>query len=195
MSDESLVNQLFKDKFGYTASTFCHAPDRVNLIGDHTDYNDGFVFPAAINFGTNIAASRRDDLTVHIYAHDCDAQSTHFVLHQFSFDADKMWSNYVQGTLQALMTIFPDIKGADLVVSGNVPQGAGLSSSASFEIAVLKTFAELYDLDLAGVTAAKLGQMAENNFVGCNCGIMDQLISAMGLKGQAYVVRLPRLEL
>lgn len=188
MNQEILVKQLFKNKFNDVANVFCHAPGRVNIIGDHTDYNDGFVFPAAIDFGTNIAASKRDDLEVHVYAHDCDAQSTSFTLNEFEFDQNKMWSNYVQGTLQALMTEFPHIKGANFAVTGNVPQGAGLSSSASFEIAILKTFADLYKLKLDGVMAAKLGQMAENNFVGCNCGIMDQLISAMGEKGQAMLL-------
>jgi galactokinase len=188
MNQEILVKQLFKNKFNDVANIFCHAPGRVNIIGDHTDYNDGFVFPAAIDFGTNIAASKRDDLEVHVYAHDCDAQSTSFILNEFEFDQNKMWSNYVQGTLQALMTEFPHIKGANFAVTGNVPQGAGLSSSASFEIAILKTFADLYKLKLDGVMAAKLGQMAENNFVGCNCGIMDQLISAMGEEGQAMLL-------
>lgn len=99
-----------------------------------------------------------------------------------------MWSNYVRGTLQALLKIYPAINGADLIVVGNVPQGAGLSSSASFEIVILKTFANLYQLDLSGIKAAQLGQQAENEFVGCNCGIMDQLISAMGKKDHAMLL-------
>jgi galactokinase len=99
-----------------------------------------------------------------------------------------MWVNYIGGTLLALMKKYPSITGADLVVTGNVPQGAGLSSSASFEIAILKTFAGLNSIELDGVEAALMGQQAENNFVGCNCGIMDQLISALGKENNAMLL-------
>jgi galactokinase len=183
-----LAKQLFEQQFQRAPELVCHAPGRVNLIGDHTDYNDGFVLPAAINYGTTIAASIRDDNLVKVYAHDCDQQTNEFNLNDISFDQQMMWSNYVKGTLQALMNKYPEIKGANLVVTGNVPQGAGLSSSASFEIAILKAFSELYQLDLDGITAALIGQQAENDFVGCNCGIMDQLISAMGQENHAMLL-------
>ena len=188
IEQQALVEQLFEQKFQNTAEIVCHAPGRVNLIGDHTDYNDGFVLPAAINYGTTIAASTREDNLVKVYAHDCDQQTNEFSLNDISFDEQMMWSNYVKGTLQALLKKHPDIKGANLVVTGNVPQGAGLSSSASFEIAMLKVFAKLYQIDLDGISAALLGQQAENDFVGCNCGIMDQLISAMGQKNHAMLL-------
>ncbi|PKI16645.1 galactokinase [Colwellia sp. 12G3] len=183
-----LAQILFEQQFKRSPELICHAPGRVNLLGDHTDYNDGFVLPAAINYGTTIAASAREDKLVKVYAHDCDQQTNEFNLNDISFDQQMMWSNYVKGTLQALMTTYPEIKGADFVVTGNVPQGAGLSSSASFEIAILKAFSQLYQLDLDGIKAALLGQQAENNFVGCNCGIMDQLISAMGQKNHAMLL-------
>jgi galactokinase len=125
---------------------------------------------------------------VKVYAHDCDQQTNEFSLAEIVFDEQMMWSNYVRGTLQALISQYPDIKGANLVVAGNVPQGAGLSSSASFEIAILKAFTQLYQLDLDGVNAALIGQQAENDFVGCNYGIMDQLISAMGRQGYAMLL-------
>jgi len=187
-AQQGLVQNLFEQQFQRSAEIVCHAPGRVNLIGDHTDYNDGFVLPAAINYGTTIAASAREDDLVKVYAHDCDQQTNEFSLADIVFDQKMMWSNYVKGTLQALIKHHPDIKGANLVVTGNVPQGAGLSSSASFEIALLKVFTELYQLDLTGVNAALIGQQAENEFVGCNCGIMDQLISAMGQKGHAMLL-------
>lgn len=183
-----LVQVLFEQQFKRSAEIVCHAPGRVNLIGDHTDYNDGFVLPAAINYGTTIAASKREDNIVKVYAHDCEQQISEFALNEIVFDEQMIWSNYVKGSLQALLKTFPDINGANLIVSGNVPQGAGLSSSASFEIAILKVFAELYQLTLDGVNAALLGQKAENDFVGCNCGIMDQLISAMGQQGHAMLL-------
>lgn len=185
---KTLVEVLFEQQFKRSAAIVCHAPGRVNLIGDHTDYNDGFVLPAAINYGTTIAASPREDNVVKVYAHDCEQQTNAFSLNEIIFDQQMMWSNYVKGTLQALMRMYPEIKGADLVVTGNVPQGAGLSSSASFEIAILKVFAQLYQLTLDGVNAALIGQQAENDFVGCNCGIMDQLISAMGQKDHAMLL-------
>jgi galactokinase len=182
-----LVN-TFVDKFSLPASVICHAPGRVNLIGDHTDYNNGFVLPIAINVGTDIAASARSDRLIRVIALDLSTTLVEFSLDDIYFDDVATWSNYVRGTLQALMTLFPDINGADLLVSGNVPQGAGLSSSASFEIALLKVFSELYQLNLSGVQAALAGQRAENNFVGCNCGIMDQLISALGKAGQVMLL-------
>ncbi|PKG80890.1 galactokinase [Colwellia sp. 75C3] len=183
-----LVKILFEQQFKRSASLVCHAPGRVNIIGDHTDYNDGFVLPAAINYGTTIAASKREDLIVKVYAHDCEQQINEFSLDDITFDEEMMWSNYVKGTLQALMKKHPSIKGANLAVTGNVPQGAGLSSSASFEIAILKAFSQLYQLELTGIDAALIGQQAENDFVGCNCGIMDQLISAMGQQGHAMLL-------
>ncbi|WP_286267402.1 galactokinase [Thalassotalea atypica] len=188
LDEQALVKVLFEQQFQCSAVQVCYAPGRVNLIGDHTDYNDGFVLPAAINYGTSIASAKREDSIVKVYAHDCEQQISEFTLNEIVFDEQMMWSNYVKGTIQALLKKYPDIKGANLVVTGNVPQGAGLSSSASFEIALLKTFALLYQLDLTGVEAALLGQQAENDFVGCNCGIMDQLISAMGQQGHAMLL-------
>lgn len=188
MSRKQIITDLFIQQFGSQPELVSHAPGRVNLIGDHTDYNDGFVLPAAINFGTDISASKRDDRTVCVYAHDCGEQTVSFSLDDIQFDQQSMWVNYVAGTLKVLMESFGDIKGANLVVSGNVPQGAGLSSSASFEIAVLKTYAQLYGLELSGIEAALKGQKAENTFVGCNCGIMDQLISAMGKAQHAMLL-------
>ncbi|NQZ89565.1 MAG: galactokinase [Colwellia sp.] len=188
-SDQKVFAKIiFEQQFEHSAELVCHAPARVNLIGDHTDYNDGFVLPAAINYGTTIAASAREDNLVKVYAHDCAEETNEFSLNEITFDEEMMWSNYVKGTLQALMNKHPEIKGANLVVTGNVPQGAGLSSSASFEIAILKAFTQLYQLDLNGINAALIGQQAENDFVGCNCGIMDQLISAMGQQGHAMLL-------
>lgn len=188
MTQKTLVRDLFYQQFQIPAEFVCYAPGRVNIIGDHTDYNEGFVLPAAINYGTTIAASARQDKKVEVYAYDCDSQKNIFSLNNIVFDEQVMWSNYVKGTLQALMNKYPNINGANLIVVGNVPQGAGLSSSASFEIAILKAFSQLYQLDLNGTSAALIGQQAENDFVGCNCGIMDQLISAMGLKNHAMLL-------
>ena len=112
-----------------------------------------------------------------------------FSLDNIEFNAKQMWSNYLRGTVKLLQQhLSKKFGGINLIVTGNVPQGAGLSSSASFEIAILKAVVALYQLDLDGVKAALLAQRAENEFVGCNCGIMDQLISALGLEGHAMLL-------
>ncbi|EWH12283.1 galactokinase [Catenovulum agarivorans DS-2] len=195
MSRQELVTGLFKETFQADPQAVIHAPGRVNLIGEHTDYNGGFVLPAAINFGTDIACSLREDREVHILAADLEKEVISFSLDDIKHDEAHSWSNYVRGVLLSLMKVYPNIKGATLVVSGNVPQGAGLSSSASFEIAILKAFSQLNDLDLDGIKAALMGQEAENEFVGCSCGIMDQLISAMGKKDQAMLLDCESLEI
>jgi galactokinase len=164
------------------------APGRVNIIGDHTDYNDGFVLPAAINFGTWVAGSKRNDNEFHIVAKDISDQVIVFNLGDIHFNEEHPWANYPMGCVKYLLASGFEIGGANLVISGNIPRGAGLSSSASLEIAVLKCLTQLFQLSLDGVKAALIGQQAENNFVGCNCGIMDQLISALGQKDSAMLL-------
>lgn len=192
MTRQKFIQDTFEQIFSHKSEQVAHAPGRVNLIGDHTDYNDGFVLPVAINFGTDVAASKRNDRIIRVYAHDCGQETIEFSLDDITFDPNNMWGNYVKGTIKVLQesdtAFFKGLSGANIAISGNVPQGAGLSSSASLEIAILNIMVKLYDLSLDGVTAAKLGQSAENNFVGCNCGIMDQLISAMGKQGSAMLL-------
>ncbi|NDV90370.1 galactokinase [Alteromonas sp. 345S023] len=186
--DKQTLATEFSQHYAHTPALIAHAPGRVNLIGEHTDYNDGFVFPAAINFGTWVAASKRDDNAMVITAMDYGNQVNSFSLDAIEYDESQGWANYVRGVVKVLQDALPGLGGANLLVTGNVPQGAGLSSSASFEIAVLKALSALYGLPLDGVQAALLGQKAENTFVGCSCGIMDQLISAMGKEGNAMLL-------
>ncbi len=192
-------NQAFTEQFEQTYSAapkvLVHAPGRVNIIGEHTDYNEGFVFPAAINFGTWVAATKREDNTILVTAVDYDNQQNQFPLDDIQFDNEQGWANYVRGVVKVLKDALPEFGGANLLVTGNVPQGAGLSSSASFEVAILKALSALYELPLDGVQAALLGQKAENTFVGCSCGIMDQLISAMGNEGKAMLLDCQSLEI
>ena len=182
------LQQAFLSHFNSEAAHLVHAPGRVNLIGEHTDYNGGFVFPAAINFGTWIAATPRSDRKVVAVAMDIGASENTFMLDDIQFDEHHGWANYVRGVVNVLQQTHPLSGGMNLMITGNVPQGAGLSSSASFEIAVLRAFCEAYALSLEGVQAALLGQQAENDFVGCSCGIMDQLISALGREDQAMLL-------
>lgn len=187
MTEFSTLAQAFEQHFGCAPEVVAHAPGRVNLIGEHTDYNQGFVFPAAINFGTEVGVSRRHDRTVSVVALDFSGSASRFGLDDIQVDESQPWSNYIRGVLKILAERH-EFQGMDMMITGNVPQGAGLSSSAALEIAVLKAVTSLYDLPLSGVEAALIGQRAENEFVGCSCGIMDQLISALGKQGNALLL-------
>ncbi|MCG6200692.1 galactokinase [Psychromonas antarctica] len=183
------VTNVFNSLFGYSATHLIQAPGRVNLIGEHTDYNDGFVLPCAINYQTMVAAAKRTDSIVRVISVDYDNQENQFDLTEnIEFQDDCMWSNYIRGVVKCLLGRGYHFQGADIVVSGNVPQGAGLSSSAALEVVIGQTFKELYALDISQVDIALNGQQAENEFVGCNCGIMDQLISACGEQHHALLL-------
>ncbi len=187
----SRVRSTFEQRFGRAPGLVARAPGRVNLIGEHTDYNDGFVLPCAIDFQTLVAASPRDDGLVRVHAADIGPQAfDEFRLDQpISRRDDAPWTHYVRGMVQSLLVHGWPIGGADLVLAGDLPQGAGLSSSASLEVAVGQAFKSLYGLDrLPAVELARLAQQAENQFVGCRCGIMDQLISACGEAGHALLI-------
>lgn len=186
--DNQVLSSNFETHYGEAPVLIAHAPGRVNIIGEHTDYNEGFVFPAAINFGTWVAATKRTDNDIVVTAMDYENQQNQFSLSDINYDEEQGWANYVRGVVKVFKEAMPDFGGANLLVTGNVPQGAGLSSSASFEVAILKALSALYELPLDGVQAALLGQKAENTFVGCSCGIMDQLISAMGNEGMAMLL-------
>ena len=189
MNLKDKTQKIFVYSFGYPPSLTIQAPGRVNLIGEHTDYNDGFVLPCAIDYQTVISCAKRDDRLVRVVAADYDNQVDEFSLDKPILAHDtQQWSNYVRGVVKHLQKRDKNFGGADLVISGNVPQGAGLSSSASLEVAVGKVFQQLYHLSLDGAQLALNGQEAENQFVGCNCGIMDQLISALGKKDHALLI-------
>jgi len=189
MSLKTTTQQVFTDTFGYAPTHTLQAPGRVNLIGEHTDYNDGFVLPCAIDYQTVIACAKRDDRQVRVVAVDYDNQQDSFSLDEPILSLkEPMWANYVRGVVKHLQQRDASFGGVDMVISGNVPQGAGLSSSASLEVAVGTVFQQLYHLKLDGAAIAVNGQEAENQFVGCNCGIMDQLISALGKKDHAMLL-------
>ncbi|EKO3394046.1 galactokinase [Vibrio fluvialis] len=189
------VIRSFEHVLGFAPSHLIQAPGRVNLIGEHTDYNDGFVLPCAINYQTVVAASKRDDNRVRIIAVDYANAQDEFALDApIEFQTDKMWANYIRGVVKFLLERGYALGGADIAVSGNVPQGAGLSSSAALEVVIGQTFKELFALDISQAEVALNGQKAENQFVGCNCGIMDQLISAEGRENHALLIDCRSLE-
>ncbi|QYM91771.1 galactokinase [Dickeya zeae] len=195
MTLSARTQAVFQQQFGYPATLTVQAPGRVNLIGEHTDYNDGFVLPCAINYSTTISAAPRDDRQIRVIAVDYDNQQDSFSLDApIDHHPQWQWANYVRGVIKHLKTRSDAFGGADLVISGNVPQGAGLSSSASLEVAVGKAIQALYQLPLDNVALALNGQEAENQFVGCNCGIMDQMISAQGQRNHALLIDCRSLE-
>lgn len=189
MSPIENTRSAFTAAFAAPASITVKAPGRVNLIGEHTDYNGGFVLPCAIDYHTAISGSARRDRQVRVISVDYGNEQD-----EFNLDApiepltDRLWANYVRGVVKHLLEAGYALSGADMVISGNVPQGAGLSSSASLEVAVGQFFKSLNKLEITPTEIALIGQRAENRFVGCNCGIMDQLISAQGEADHALLI-------
>lgn len=183
------VSELFSASFGAVPLVTVKAPGRVNLIGEHTDYNGGFVLPAAINYCTYIAVAPRADRQLHLVAYNFNNESTIVDLDAVQqHDGAESWPNYVRGVVQELRKNGFHLAGGNLYIAGDVPAGAGLSSSASLEIALIRALLALSGETIDPTQAALIGQAAENNFVGCNCGIMDQLISARGQENAALLI-------
>jgi galactokinase len=183
----SVVAREFEVRFGAQPNFIARAPGRVNLIGDHTDYNDGFVLPMAIDRATWIAARPRADRRVVLHSLDFETSAS-FELGD-SNRRDGEWSEYVRGVAWAIQHSGREIgQGWEGVSAGNVPVGAGLSSSASFELAVARVFAAVAGIPWEPAFMARAAQRAENDWVGVNCGIMDQLISAAGIAGHALLI-------
>ena len=177
--------ELFGDSEG---ARFYFSPGRVNLIGEHTDYNGGHVFPCALTLGTYGAARKREDNKIHFYSMNLDS----FGVVEASLDdltnkKEYNWANYPLGVVWAFKEKGHTItSGFDMVIWGNIPNGSGLSSSASLEVLTGVILTDLFEIkDLSMTDLALLGQYSENNFNGCNCGIMDQFAVAMGKKDHA----------
>ena len=183
------ITAKYRELYGTEPDILVRAPGRVNLIGEHVDYNDGFVFPAAIDRDVIIAAGSRDDRMVKLFAMNFN-QSSAFSLDgvQPATDGRERWSNY----LRAMAWVFHDeglgTHGINAVLMGNVPLGAGLSSSAAMLVASGNTFAAAAGLEIDPVRMALLAQRGEREFVGVNVGIMDMYISALGKKDHALLI-------
>jgi len=184
--------ERFVARFG-AAPIEVQAPGRVNLIGEHTDYNDGFVMPAAIQFHTAVAISASTDKRLVVWSENYGEQ-VEFALEELPAAARKHWSDYVVGVAAKLKERGVRLRGANLLISGDVPQGAGLSSSASLEVAVSRAFLEMAGESMGGADLARLCQRAENEFVGARCGIMDQFVSVHGLRDHALLLDCRSLE-
>ena len=182
----------FRRRFGGEPSFIVRAPGRVNLIGDHTDYNDGFVLPMAIDRAVWLALRARDDRRVVVHSTDFNEDAT-FALDQGTA-RQSGWVEYLRGVAWALDDAGRPTAGWQGVVGGNVPLGAGLSSSAALELATARGFAAITGVIWQPVAMARLAQRAENEWVGVNCGIMDQLISAAGVIDHALLIDCRTLE-
>lgn len=170
------------------------APGRVNLIGEHTDYNDGYVLPMALEFAIEMAGRRREGAEVRLHSVDFGETVSFRVDRPIQPDPAHPWSNYVRGVLWALARAGVALQGMDLAFGGDIPQGAGLSSSAALEVATGEVARALLGFDIQGPPLARLCQQAENDFVGMKCGIMDQFISLMGRAGHALFLDCRSLE-
>lgn len=180
----SRAHGAFQEQFGVGERRCFGAPGRVNLIGEHTDYNEGFVLPVAIDRQVVLAVRERADQLVCIHSIDFGQSST-LDLRRIVPDGDAPWSNYVRGVAHILQSMGHRLCGLNGVLAGDVPMGAGLSSSAAVEVAVAAAWRSLAGLDLSDVELALACQQAEREFVGVQCGIMDQFVSALGRAGHA----------
>ena len=195
MTPQQISQQKFTEHYGYNAEQTVFAPGRVNIIGEHTDYNDGFVMPCAINYGMAVSFAKRNDSIWRVYAIDINEQDE-FDLSQDFTQSEHKWANYVRGVVKYIQEQCPEFKqGADLVMTSDVPMSSGLSSSAALEISIGKTCQVLGNLSLSLAQIALIGQKAENKFVGANCGNMDQLTSALGQKDHLIMIDCRSLEI
>lgn len=185
---EQKLLEKFIELFGNEGEAHVYfAPGRVNLIGEHTDYNGGHVFPCALTIGTYMAARKRADRKLNFYSMNFEKLGVlESSLDDLTPKADGEWTNYPKGVIWAFEGRGMKLNcGLDIALYGNIPNGSGLSSSASLEVVTGYMLRDLFGFDVTNQDLALIGQYSENNFNGCNCGIMDQFASAMGKKDNA----------
>lgn len=194
--DKKVINDKFTEIFGEQAEATFFSPGRINLIGEHTDYNGGHVFPCAISLGTYGAARKREDNKLRFYSANFeDLGIIETSLDDLKYDKKDNWVNYAKGMIYFLKETGHDVdKGMDIFIEGNIPNGFGLSSSASLEMLIGVIAQELFNLDIDRVDLVKLGMETENKFIGVNSGIMDQFAVGMGKQNQAILLDTNTLE-
>ena len=195
ITDSDLAGSLaaqFQKLYGERPRIF-RAPGRVNLIGEHTDYNDGYVMPAAIEFYTWVAVARRNDPRLKVYSEHF-AETVELSLDALTGPPRKHWSDYVRGVASVLQAAGYPLRGANLAIQGQVPLGAGLSSSASVEVATALALASVSNVELPPLELATLCQRAEHEYAGTRCGIMDQFIATFASSGHALMLDCRSLE-
>ena len=187
------VTERFRGVYGTSPSGTFRAPGRVNLIGEHTDYNDGFVMPAAIDFYSYAAIGERADHTLSVYSEQFH-QSVEFSIAHLAGPPRKHWSDYVRGVAAVLRDEGYPLRGANLVIDGQVPIGSGLSSSAAIEVTTALALTSLGGATIPLLEVARLCQRAENTYTGARCGIMDQFVSCFGKRDHALMLDCRSLE-
>ncbi len=187
------LEKTLTGKFGDSSLPvrFFQAPARINIIGEHVDYVGGLVLPAAIDFYVRVAIRKRDDKAICLYSTQFDSQEKFDTI---SPSISHAWANYVLGVVDEIQKSGGNFSGFDLVIDGNIPQGAGLSSSASLEVVTGFAISETFALNLSREKIALIGQLAENNFVGAKCGIMDQFIISVGKENNCILLNTTTLE-
>lgn len=190
------LKDKFVKLFGEKELKAFFAPGRINLIGEHTDYNGGNVFPCAITLGTYGVAARREDTKVSLYSENfSDLGVISFDINDLDYRKEDKWTNYPKGVLKYLKEAGYDIStGIDAAIYGNIPNGAGLSSSASIELLMGIILEDLFGLDLTRLDLIKIGKKVENEFIGVNSGIMDQFAVGMGEEDKAILLDCNTLE-
>lgn len=180
--------QKFEQLFGAKPTLLASSPGRVNIIGEHTDYNDGFVLPAALQFNTQILCKKRDDHIINAKSMQYEGELESFDIDKDLLPGDLAWGNYLRGVVNEFKAGNLPLGGFDILITSNVPQGSGLSSSAALEVAFGGLLNHCFDAGLSEKQIALIGQAAENNFIDCQCGIMDQLISAKAKNHHAILI-------
>ncbi|WNR44391.1 galactokinase [Paenibacillus roseipurpureus] len=196
MADLQALKETFIEIYGQSAAKISafHAPGRVNLIGEHTDYNGGYVFPAALTFGTTLLIRPRQDRNIGFASTNMPLRKQ-ISIDNLSYQEEDDWINYPKGIFAHLaLAGFPVTQGYDLLFHGEIPNGAGLSSSASIEVVTAFGLLTLENYPIDTVKIALLAQKTENQFVGVNCGIMDQFAVANGKKDNAILLMCDTLE-
>ncbi len=183
----------FRELFGSDPAVVVRGPGRVDLMGNHTDYNDGFVLPVAVDVDVLAAGAPRDDDRIEVYSGNFETK-VEFGMNSIEFDNVNTWSNYVRGVVHFLQESGVKLPGANIALQGNVPIGSGLSSSAAIEMAVGYLFQNLAGFEMSGPELALIGQAAENKFVGVNTGIMDQFVSRLATRAHALFLDCRTLE-
>jgi len=186
--DLESLRSAFEETYSRRPEIVSTAPGRVNLIGEHTDYNEGLVLPCAIDRYVCAAAAVRDDGLIRAKSLDYDQCDEFRVDSVRRFPGSRGWRDYVRGVAWALQDEQLAVRGADLVIAGDLPQGAGLSSSAALEVAVAGALSRVSAIEIDRKRLALICQKAEHRFVGVNCGIMDQFASALGIEGHALLI-------
>ena len=191
MSKESIAPEFadaFVALFSVAPSVWATSPGRVNIIGEHTDYNDGFVLPAALQFTTQILCHPRTDNIINAFSMQYEGQCESFDAQATLTPGNLPWGNYLRGVVNEFTRRGIKLGGCDILITSNVPQGSGLSSSAALEVAFAGLLNHCFNAGLSNQQLALIGQAAENNFIDCQCGIMDQLISAKAKNHHAIMI-------